>query len=461
MFLTGLFQRAESRHVSARRKTRPRSRRRLGCETLECRLALAVTAAADTYRLDVGAVLETERELVGLQTEWSYLEANTDPSGSDPDFESTWLRKDMPGATYNGPAFRTGLGLFGYGGIVFDDPPATGLNTPLDPQFGEKPHTAYFTRTFEFAGDPLTVGGLTAYVLADDGAFFYLNGQNIGRVNMGADEGTYGARASDLGNEEALVSVDLTNNLQTGLNYLAVSVHDVRFQTSGDLGFDTRLRYWRSGDSVLDNDTRDSGEPPGITAVEVQGQPIAPGAESVTVATGHGALTMRPNGTFRYAPAAGFAGSDSFTYRAGDGVGVSSSAVVTILVSTGSTGPTCEELDINSSGVVDRGDFAAMASAYGSFVGAGSDADFSGDGRIGIRDVIYVRDALGQNCGGAPQAVTRRALAVDRVHSQPPHNPLRTSVRRGLDRGMSAVAVTEHADSALVRDLRGRRAAWV
>ena len=233
-----------------------------------------------------------------------------------------------------------------------------------------------------------------------------------------------------------------------------------------DLGFDMRLRYWREGESVLDNDTSDLVAPPDVklSVVEVQGQPINAAGEGATVATDHGTLLMRPNGTFRYSPAAGFVGTDSFTYKAGDGVGVSTLTSVSIRVGLDSSGPTCEELDINASGAVDRRDLATLASLYGSLVQAGATADFNDDGRIGLRDLIYLRDALGQNCGAAAQAVTRHAEAVDRVHSQTTPYRLRAlpfaEGEAPAGRRASLPAVTEPVDSVSGRVLRGRRGAW-
>ena len=55
---------------------------------------------------------------------------------------------------------------------------------------------------------------------------------------------------------------------------------------------------------VLGNDSDPDGDP--LTAVLVTGP-------------SHGSLTLNANGSFSYTPAADFAGSDSFTYRASDG----------------------------------------------------------------------------------------------------------------------------------------------
>ena len=48
----------------------------------------------------------------------------------------------------------------------------------------------------------------------------------------------------------------------------------------------------------------------------------------------HGAVAIQPNGRIRYTPAAGYEGSDSFTYTAGDGRGGSASADVLLDVGT-------------------------------------------------------------------------------------------------------------------------------
>lgn len=46
----------------------------------------------------------------------------------------------------------------------------------------------------------------------------------------------------------------------------------------------------------------------------------------------NGAVTLNPDGSFSYTPAAGFSGSDSFTYQATDGTGVSNTATVLIAI---------------------------------------------------------------------------------------------------------------------------------
>jgi large repetitive protein len=66
---------------------------------------------------------------------------------------------------------------------------------------------------------------------------------------------------------------------------------------------------------VLKNDTDGDGHP--LTAVLVS---------SPT----HGTLTFNPNGPFSYVPASGYIGSDSFTYKANNGLTDSNVATVTL-----------------------------------------------------------------------------------------------------------------------------------
>lgn len=73
-----------------------------------------------------------------------------------------------------------------------------------------------------------------------------------------------------------------------------------------------------SGASVLTNDNDPDGDP--MTAALVAGP-------------SHGTLSLAPDGTFVYAPYLGFVGSDSFTYRASDGLLNSNVATASIIVS--------------------------------------------------------------------------------------------------------------------------------
>src|SRR5205085_998216 len=53
----------------------------------------------------------------------------------------------------------------------------------------------------------------------------------------------------------------------------------------------------------------------------------------------HGALTLNPNGSFSYTPAANYNGPDSFTYKANDGTADSNIATVSITVNAVNNAP--------------------------------------------------------------------------------------------------------------------------
>ncbi len=69
-----------------------------------------------------------------------------------------------------------------------------------------------------------------------------------------------------------------------------------------------------------------------------------PNGRSLTaiVATGpsNGTLTLNADGSFTYTPTSGFVGSDSFTYRANDGINLSLPITVSLVVNSGNAGTT-------------------------------------------------------------------------------------------------------------------------
>ena len=75
---------------------------------------------------------------------------------------------------------------------------------------------------------------------------------------------------------------------------------------------------------VLGNDSDPDGD--AFSAVLVSGP-------------GHGSLTLNADGSFAYSPEDNFNGSDSFTYRAGDGSLTSGSATVSLTVSARNDAP--------------------------------------------------------------------------------------------------------------------------
>ena len=63
--------------------------------------------------------------------------------------------------------------------------------------------------------------------------------------------------------------------------------------------------------------------------VDANGLPLTP---AVVTPPAHGALTLNPDGSFIYVPAAGYFGPDTFTYRDSDGAATSNTATVSLTV---------------------------------------------------------------------------------------------------------------------------------
>jgi len=161
-------------------------------------------------------------------------------------------------------------------------------------------------------GDPLSVSGSSppahgTLSMAANGSFTYTPAANYN----GPDSFTY--TASDGHGGTATATVSLTIN---PVNDPPVASPDSWSATAGQT-----LSIAAPG--VLSNDTDADGN--SLTAALVTG-------------VSHGMLTLNANGSFSYTPAAGFSGTDTFIYRASDGVAQSANATVTLNVGGGSGG---------------------------------------------------------------------------------------------------------------------------
>lgn len=179
--------------------------------------------------------------LVPTSATWNYLHPTdaVDPAVADTDFNTTWYKQNDVGNSYNGPAFASsGSGLFGYGAISYGAI-TENIGTPAS---GNR-YTAYFTTTFDLGSTPASsITILTTDVLADDGAFIYINGQLSSGINVGGISDTYLATTGPSGNEGSLITIALDETLLIdGVNSIAVSVHQTG-NTSSDLGFQLELQ---------------------------------------------------------------------------------------------------------------------------------------------------------------------------------------------------------------------------
>jgi hypothetical protein len=178
---------------------------------------------------------------IAFGSKWRYLHPlnNVNPATTDADFNTTWYRAD---ASYNGPAFSAPLAApLGYGTIDLRAL-ATNIGTPAS---GAR-NSAYFTTTFNIDNADL-VRTLSVDLLADDGAFIYLNGNLVARHNMlpnVADTYTQTADGVDVdgvSTEQATFRIDLNPDfLVSGTNVISVSIHNDSTGSS-DLGFDLAM----------------------------------------------------------------------------------------------------------------------------------------------------------------------------------------------------------------------------
>jgi VCBS repeat-containing protein len=163
-------------------------------------------------------------------------------------------------------------------------------------------------------GDALSAGlvnGPTSGVLAfnSDGSFTYT--PNIGF--SGTDSFTYRSNDGTADSGVATVTVNVG-----AVNDAPVANVDV-YAVDEDQTLDV------STDGVLTNDTDADGD--SLIALLLDGP-------------ANGTLSLNPNGSFTYAPAANFNGEDSFTYKANDGSVDSNTATVTITVNAVNDVPT-------------------------------------------------------------------------------------------------------------------------
>ena len=133
-----------------------------------------------------------------------------------------------------------------------------------------------------------------------------------------------------------------------------------------------------ANDGVLANDTDDAGVGTG------------PGEANVTafdaVSANGGSVTVNPDGSFSYAPPAGFTGADSFTYTLTDAEGETDTATVTINV-----GPA--QVWFIDNAAVGSANLGTQADPYTSI--AAFNAAQGSPGGPGTGDTIYLREGTG------------------------------------------------------------------
>lgn len=185
-------------------------------------LVLCAAAALGSFP----AVSQAQQIVIAEDQVWNYLHpmgtlpprADTTP---DPDFDTTWYLAQAQFLTsYDGPSFTvtgvgdpavltsadsgSGAGPFAYGGVDGIAVPNTVLTVPAS---GNR-NASYYRTTFTVPAGGLIEPSLR--MVCDDGAFIYLDGTLIAKVNIA--EGvtdTYTAVAADATNTEAAFTFPL------------------------------------------------------------------------------------------------------------------------------------------------------------------------------------------------------------------------------------------------------------
>jgi hypothetical protein len=80
--------------------------------------------------------------------------------------------------------------------------------------------------------------------------------------------------------------------------------------------------------------------------------------------------------------------------------------------------PSCAAADLNDDQQVNAADVRILAQAFGSMVATpGSGADLDRDGRVTLRDMIRLRQFLGQTCGGSSPAAPAAIIEIAPIAS--------------------------------------------
>jgi len=170
--------------------------------------------------------------------------------------------------------------------------------------------------------------------LNPDGSFTYTASSGY----VGSDSFTYTANDGSLASTPATVDLSVTNSTPVAINnsYSTTAGQALTIAPPG----------------VLANDTDADGD--ALTAILSSGP-------------AHGSLTLNPNGSFTYTPAAGFSGTDQFTYVANDKAMSSTPATVSLTVPAAAAAPQVKSVVIGD-GSAQRSIVRSITITFGSLV---------------------------------------------------------------------------------------------
>ncbi|RPJ28718.1 MAG: lamin tail domain-containing protein, partial [Planctomycetaceae bacterium] len=163
----------------------------------------------------------SSEKLVSTGSVWKY-------SDTGADLGAAWQQTG-----YADTAWPSGPAQLGYG----DGDEATVVGYGGD---ADRRHiTTYFRKSFQLT-DVTRFHSLSLFLLVDDGAVAYLNGQEIARFGMPSGS-IYSATPASQGNENSFAEFQVSpDRLKSGVNTLAVEIHQSG-RGSSDISFDCSL----------------------------------------------------------------------------------------------------------------------------------------------------------------------------------------------------------------------------
>ena len=185
---------------------------------------MCIRDSSTTADFEVVTTSAAPSDLIGSTATWSYFDLGFQPVDQG--------ANDWTELGYSDAAWARGTGEFGYG-----DDDETTLTSKFDAA-GDLVITTYFRHLFA-PGNLAEFDTFTMSLLRDDGAVVYLNGQELGRTNMGDGPVSYDTFATDA--SEQTIQVDIEPSaFVAGINVLAVEIHQ-RSLTSSDISFAASL----------------------------------------------------------------------------------------------------------------------------------------------------------------------------------------------------------------------------
>ncbi|MDL2242060.1 T9SS type A sorting domain-containing protein, partial [Bacteroidales bacterium OttesenSCG-928-L03] len=164
---------------------------------------------------------KSNTDLVVYKENWKYYDGNQVPGNN-------WTQ-----ASFNDNSWKTGNAPLGYGGLGHTTTISYGSNA------NNKYTTAYFRKKVTIT-NLSTKDDFEVTVLADDGAVVYVNGQEVGRLNMPPGTISHSTFSTTYNNGAYGTFTVPKNILKEGVNQLAVEVHQVDLKSS-DLIMDLKM----------------------------------------------------------------------------------------------------------------------------------------------------------------------------------------------------------------------------